>query len=118
MTITTSKTLTDTQASRFFHEPQSVTHRQYEALRAYYADKVPSREVAQRFRYSPGAFRVLCHRFRHDPAQRVVFFPPTPRGPQQRPTRDRVRERVIALRKRNFSVYDIQRELAADGHAV
>jgi hypothetical protein len=29
-----------------------------------------------------------------------------------------VRERAIALRKRNFSVYDIQRELAAAGHTV
>jgi hypothetical protein len=118
MTTTTSMTLTEAQASRFFRDPQSTTHRQYEALRAYFVDGLPSSEVAQGFGYSPGAFRVLCHQFRHDPAKRTAFFPPSTRGPQQRPARDRVRERAIALRKRNFSVYDIQSELAAAGHAV
>src|SRR5262249_35561527 len=34
------------------------------------------------------------------------------------PVRDRVRELAVAMRKRNLSVYDIQRELADAGHAV
>jgi hypothetical protein len=118
MTTTTSRKLTDAQASQFFRTPQSATQRQYEALRGYFVDKLPSRDVAENFDYSPGAFRVLCHQFRHDPAKRAAFFPPPPRGPQQRPARDRVRERAVALRKRNFSVYDIQHQLAAAGHTV
>lgn len=32
--------------------------------------------------------------------------------------RDRVREMAVAMRKRNLSVYDIQRELAEAGHAI
>jgi hypothetical protein len=118
MTTTTSRTLTDSQASQFFLAPKSAQQRQYEALRAYFADQLPSRAVAQRFSYSPGAFRVLCHQFRHDPGKRAAFFsiPPTPSP--QRPARDPVRDRAIVLRKRNFSVYDIQRELAAAGHTV
>lgn len=32
--------------------------------------------------------------------------------------RDRVRELAVALRKKNLSVYDIQRELASAGHAI
>src|SRR5208283_1663327 len=32
--------------------------------------------------------------------------------------RDRLRELVVALRKRNLSVYDIQRELAEAGHTL
>jgi hypothetical protein len=118
MTTTTSKTLTDAQAAQFFLAPESATHRQYEALRAYFVEGVPSREAAQRFSCAPGAFRVLCHQFRHDADKRAGFFPPPPRGPQQAPARDRVRQHAIALRKRNFSVYDIQRELAAAGHTV
>ena len=32
-----------------FLEPTNATHRQYEALRAFFVDKVPSKEVAERF---------------------------------------------------------------------
>ena len=44
---------------RFFREPKSPKHRQYEALRAYFLEGRPSAETARRFGYTPGAFRVL-----------------------------------------------------------
>ncbi len=75
-------------------------------------------EAAQCFGYSAGAFRVLCHQFRHDPAKRSRFFRQPQHGPQAAPARDRVRNLAIALRKRNLSVYDIQRELAQAGHRI
>jgi hypothetical protein len=53
------KELTD--LSRVFLEPADSTHRQYEALRAYFVDRLPSAEVARRFGYTPGSFRVLVH---------------------------------------------------------
>jgi len=88
------------------------------ALRAYLVDEEPSADVARRFGYSPGAFRVLCHQFRHDPQKRASFFRRPQRGPQSSPARDRVRDLAIAMRKRNLSVYDMQRELAAAGHSI
>jgi len=54
--------------------PVNALHRQYEALRAFYVDKVPGTEVAARFNYTPGSFRLLCHQFRQDPA--LPFFLP------------------------------------------
>jgi hypothetical protein len=39
-------------------------------------------------------------------------------GPQSSPARDRVRVLAVAMRKRNLSVYDIQRELAAARHTI
>src|SRR4029453_7276726 len=39
-------------------------------------------------------------------------------GPQEARARDPVRELVIAMRKRNLSVYDIQRELAEANHTI
>jgi hypothetical protein len=110
--------LTDDPQARFFLAPESPTQRQYEALRAYYVEQLPSRQVARRFGYTPGSFRVLCHQFRHDPAKRAAFFPATGRGPHAAPARDPVRDLVVAMRKRNLSVYDIRRELAADGHDI
>ncbi|HUU98302.1 MAG TPA: hypothetical protein VM487_21430 [Phycisphaerae bacterium] len=104
--------LTESQAAAFFLSPEEPLHRQYEALRAYFVEQLPSAEVARRFSYSPGSFRVLCHQFRHNPDKRSAFFRPLPRL-HSAPARDPVRERVVALRKRNLSVYDIQRELAA-----
>jgi hypothetical protein len=92
--------------------------RQYEALRAYILEEEPSGEVARRFGYSVGAFRVLCYQFRHSSDKRASFFRQPQRGPQSTPARDRVRDWAVAMRKRNLSVYDIQRELAATGHSI
>ena len=60
---------------RAFLDPQNVVHRQYEALRAYFVDKVPSNEVAKKFAYSPGSFRVLCCEFRKNPARLTPMRP-------------------------------------------
>jgi len=118
MAITHRNPLTNSQAAHFFHAAQLPRQRQYEALRAYFIDEDPSREVAQRFHYSPGAFRVLCYRFRHDPDFRTAFFQAIPHGPRSAPARDPVRELAVAMRKQNLSVYDIQRNLAAAGHTI
>jgi hypothetical protein len=110
--------LTDDPQARFFLAPESPLHRQYEALRAYFVEQLPSHEVARRFGYTPGSFRVLCHQFRHDPAKRAAFFSATGQVPHAAPVCDPVRDRVVAMRKRNLSVYDIRRELAAVGHDI
>src|SRR5260370_30323183 len=102
MDTSTNNSLTDKQAAQFFAAPASPRHRQYEALRAYFIDQLPSAEVAQRFGYTPGSFRVLCHQFRHDADQRDGFFQLPRPGPDHAPARDLVRELVIALRKQYF----------------
>jgi hypothetical protein len=109
-----AKRLTDVE--RAFLEPVNATHRQYEALRAYFIDKLPSKDVAARFGYTPGSFRVLCHQFRADP-RRAFFLPERTRTtPADRPQTktSRLREKVIAARKQNLSVYDIAALLSAE----
>jgi hypothetical protein len=118
MPVSTRKRLTDTQASAFFLAPDEPVHRQYEALRAFFVDQEGSAAVARRFAYSPGSFRVLCHQFRHDVDKRSGFFRQPQHGPRSAPSRDRVRDRAVALRKQNLSVYDIQRTLAQTGQAI
>src|SRR3982751_2114727 len=99
--------------ARRFLEPANSTHRQYEALRAFFVDGLPSAEAATRFGYTPGSFRVLVHQFRHQP-QRDFFVAPSHEG---RPPgkQERLRDQVVALRKQNLSVHDISRALARDG---
>jgi len=118
VTITPCNEITQSPEARFFAELEKPLHRQYEALRAFFLDGQPSHEVARRFGYTPGSFRVLCHEFRHDPEKRNLFFQDVKHGPQSAPVRDRVRNLTIAMRKKNLSVYDLQRELAAAGHSI
>jgi hypothetical protein len=118
MKTTTRDGLTLQQAAHFFLAAETPQQRQYEAIRAYFVEGLPSTEVARRFAYSPGSFRVLCHQFRHDADMRAGFFQTPRTGPRQAPARDRVRELVVTLRKRNLSVYDLQRELAEAGHTI
>ena len=99
--------------TKIFLEPANSTHRQYEALRAYYVEGLSSAEAAKRFGYTPGSFRVLCHEFRRN-SQREFFRPPA-KGPQASPKVDKVREAVMALRKQNRSIYDISRALEEAG---
>jgi hypothetical protein len=110
--------ITQADAAAFFLSPQLPLQRQYEALRAFFAEQIPSARAARRFGYSPGSFRVLAYQFRHDPQKRATFFPPPPRRSRSAPARDRVRELAVAMRKRNLSVYDIQPELTAAGHRI
>jgi len=108
------KNLTDIAA--FFLQPANSTHRQYEALRAFFVEGLPSAEAARRFGYSPGSFRVLCHEFRQQPHR--DFFRPPRKGPTVAPKRDRVREQVIGLRKQNLSIYDISKALEEYGERL
>jgi len=94
---------------RFFLHPTSAKQRQYEALRAYYVDERPAAEVARDFGYSPGAFHVMCHHFRRQAAP-VFFASPRP-GPRAQPKKSAARESIIALRKRNYSIYEISEAL-------
>lgn len=118
MNINHGNQITHSVETDFFLAPEKPLHRQYEALRAYFVEGLSSNEVAQKFDYTPGAFRVLCHQFRHDIEKRNSFFQDVRHGPQTAPARDRVRVLAVAMRKKNLSVYDIQRELAAAGHTI
>jgi transposase len=102
--------------ARIFLEPANATHRQYEALRAYFVEGVSAAEAAERFGYSVGSFRVMATKFRQNPGRE--FFIAPKKGPQTpRPAGDPMREKVIALRKQNLSIYDISAALKREGHA-
>jgi hypothetical protein len=102
-----------TDELRFFLEPKSPMQRRYEALRAYFVDQHPAKEVAEAFGYTAGAFHVMCHAFRQD-TDRNFFLESRP-GPKFAPKKDRAKARVVALRKQNYSTQDISRMLRDEG---
>src|SRR5437870_12497545 len=90
---------------RFFLEPSSPKQRQYEALRAYFAQELSSAEAARAFGYTPGSFQVMCHHFRREPTPEF-FVTPQP-GPRSQPKKSAARDLIVELRKHNHSVYEI-----------
>jgi len=45
-----------THLAQRFLQPRNSTQRVYEALRAFCVDRIPAREVAQRFGYTPAEY--------------------------------------------------------------
>jgi hypothetical protein len=112
--MSSSKKLTP--LAEHFLQPSNATHRQYEALRAYFVEGCPGPEVAQRFGYTYASFRTLASEFRKEPNR--PFFKSPAKGPHTAPKKQALRQSVIALRKQNLSIYDISRVLGADGHRL
>jgi transposase len=90
-----------------FLTPENSNHRQYEALRAYFVERLPASEVAKRFGYTVGSLHQLVHQFRQNP-QRQFFAEPPRRGVKPD---DAVRRHIVQLRKQNLSIYDISEAL-------
>jgi hypothetical protein len=103
MTISAPKDLITCR--KFFIEPGNPKQRIYEALRAYFVDGRPPKQVARDFGYTVGSFHVLCHHFRRNPDP--AFFVAPHHGPQSQPKKSAAREAIVGLRKQNHSVYEI-----------
>jgi len=111
MTISAPKDLSECR--KFFIEPGGPKQRIYEALRAYFVDGRPPKQVARDFGYTVGSFHVLCHHFRRDPDP--AFFVAPHHGPQSQPKKSAAREAIVGLRKQNHSVYEISEILKEQG---
>jgi transposase len=111
-----SKSKKLTKMAQLFLQPSNTTHRQYEALRAFFVDGLSGKQVANRFGYTEGSFRVLVHQFRQNPHKE--FFLPPAKGPHTAPKKDKVRQMIISMRKQNLSVYDISRVLKTKNHEL
>ena len=105
-----------TDCRGFFETPATPSQRQYKALRAYFLEGLSSAEAAGRFGYTPAAFRMLCYEFRR--GELAEFFAVRRPGPHEQPKKGKVRDQVIALRKRNYSIYDISRTLKEEGTPI
>jgi hypothetical protein len=103
------------RGAAYFLRPGTPQQRQYEAVRAFEVERLPAEEAGARFGYSAATVYALSRELR---AGRLELFEPRKRGPQKAPKREAVRQRVVELRKQNYSVYDIQRALRSEGTPV
>lgn len=97
----------------FFINPALGWQKRYEALRAFFVERLPAKIVAERFDYSPGYFRLLCHQFR---TGKIDFSEPVPEGKaKRRRISGQVRKKIIGWRKQRLSAGDIAELLNEDG---
>src|SRR3954469_23527246 len=87
-----------TPLAQHFLQPANPTHRQYEALRAYFVEGLPAAQVAARFGYTYASFRALAHQFRQDPDRPFFLTPPTGLTPPPRKTVSATRSSLSASR--------------------
>ncbi|MCI4674086.1 transposase [Candidatus Mycolicibacterium alkanivorans] len=97
-----------------FTAPEQVNHRRYEALRAFFVDGLSHAEAGDRFGYTRWAMINLVRDYRN--GKLTLFAPPRKPGrvPGSAPAKDRVRGRVIELRREGLSTYEISARLAAE----
>jgi hypothetical protein len=100
--------------AEWFTSPQQVNQRRYEALRAYFVDRLSYAEAGARFGYTRWAMINLVRE--HRAAKLELFAAPRRPGPAPgtAPAKDRVRGRVIELRRQGLSAYEISRRLTAE----
>ncbi len=105
----------------FFEMPNSVAHKQYEALRMYYIDGVPAQQVAQRFGYTYRAFTSLVSDFRRkllmNPGDSIFFVKNSPGRKVSVHTND-AKAIIIDMRKKYYSVPEIKVALDGLGHML
>ena len=107
------------EPKQYFMTPQSPEQKKYDALRAYYRDAIPAREVAAQFGYTPGYFKKLRSEFRQALKKgQNPFFPLQKPGPKARNTSQTTMKLIVALRKKNYSIQDIRMALSTQNISV
>jgi transposase len=103
------------EGAKLFTAPRQVNHRRYEALRAFYVEGLTYAEAGERFGYTRWAMVNLVRQYRAGTL--ALFAPPRKPGPPPgvAPAKERVRGRVIELRRQGRSTYEISAQLGVEG---
>src|SRR6266700_1073043 len=99
--------------AEFFTAPAQPNQRRYEALRAYFVERLSVAEAGARAGYTRASMASLLRDFRAGRVQ--MFAPPGRPGPKGAPAKDAARARVIELRRQGLPVYEISSRLRAEG---
>jgi len=103
----------------YFTNPSTVTQKKYEALRAYFVDELPAKQVANKFGYTYRAMTSLIADFRKakkvNPDEELFFQLKSP-GRKVMPENNLAASMVIELRKKYLSVPDIK--VILDGKGI
>jgi hypothetical protein len=98
----------------WFTAPEQTNHRRYEALRAFFVDGLTHAQAAERFGYTRWTMVDLVRKHRAGDLHLFAAPPKPGPAPGSAPAKDRVRGRVIELRRDGLSGYEISARLAGE----
>ncbi len=114
--INTSRSLC-TMSKIFFLNPEDLMQKRYEALRASFVEELSAEEVAQKFSYSIHTINALRRDFKAGVLP--PFFNPLTKGPKNRRSSTlKAKERIIELRKQNYSIEEIEEVLLREQYDI
>jgi hypothetical protein len=105
------------ELAELFQQPTLVAHRRFEACRAYFLERQPAGEIAERFGLSVQSVQSIARDFAANPDMQW-FFQIARAGRKTAPKREAVHSRVVELRRQQASLSDIQRTLLAEGQEI
>lgn len=101
---------------QYFTHPQSSGQKQYEALRAFYKDNLPARDIAEKFGYTLASFNALRQKFKTRKLQFQFTGKPGPRGSR---IPKEIQDRIFEIRHtHNLSSYRIAEILGYEGYEI
>ena len=105
----------------YFSRPASIAQKKYEALRAFFYEKMTAEETAGRFGYKLSAFYSLTRDFRDflkDRGSEDIFFITKKPGRREKDLEGNITALIINLRKKYLSVPDIKAITDARGYKI
>lgn len=105
----------------YFSRPVSIAQKKYEALRAFFYEKMTAEEAAGRFGYKLSAFYSLTRDFRDflkDAGSEDIFFITKKPGRREKDIEGNITALIINLRKKYLSVPDIKAITDARGYKI
>jgi len=105
----------------FFLEPRALAQKQYEALRMFFIEKNPAREVAMKFCYTYRGFTTLVSDFRDKLKKEDTagfYFIERKKGKKRSERTDEAGRIIVNLRKKYYSVEDIKVTLDSKGYKL
>jgi transposase len=103
--------MSKTDISQYFAKPSTPDHKKYEVLRALFYEKLPKKEVTDKFGYTNYTVQAIIRDFRQG---KLIFFPPKKPGPKDRTISEEAKTKIISLRKQNLSAEDISNQLLSE----
>ncbi len=101
----------------FFLRPQYPMQKRYEILRAYFVEELNAEKIANRYTCSIHTVYALLKQYKKEEA--VNFFLPLKQGPKgHRFHIENLKEQIINLRKRSYSIYEIEETLNREGQQI
>lgn len=104
-------------SKNFFLDPNDPMQKRYEALRTSFVDGLSAEEVAKRFGFSVHTVHALRRDFKA--GNLPPFFKTLKKGPQGRQdTTLMAKNRIIELRKQNYSIEEIEEVLLRENYDI